>query len=53
MSEKITAERLLRLRGMAINEVKSYENQLTQMGKEYKLDIDLNSDLVKYKEYGN
>jgi len=53
MSEKITAERLLRLRRMAINEVKSYENQLSKMSTEYGLDIDLKSDLVKYKEYGN
>ena len=48
MSEIQTAERLLRLRRMALDDIKSYESQLKEMSVIYKLDIDLTNDKVRY-----
>ena len=48
MSEIATAERLLRLRREAINDVARYNSQLIEMSREYGLDIDLCDDKVRY-----
>lgn len=41
-----TAERLLRYRRCALNDIKNYESQLKEMSLEYKIDVDLTNDKV-------
>ncbi len=40
------AERILRMRRQALNDIRAYELKLSKMSKKYK--IDMSNDIVKY-----